>query len=237
MEKRSIDFVPGSVEWADFDPTATACAMALLDLSDLLPSEALAKLFDRYLDGLRRRWAGEVDWNNYGAYEIRIVGAMVGSGGARQPASMLARFLEERRPPAWNQWPEITWRNPRSPGHLGDLPHSWIGAEFILSALGLFAYERSRDASLVLAAGVPHEWLSGDGVAIRNLPVPHGELSFSLRRREADALAFALDASFPLPAGGVIFRPPLTGRIIQVDGAGDGVRFTDGSTSTEHVWR
>ena len=30
---RKLDFIPGSVEWADFDPTATANAMAFLDVA------------------------------------------------------------------------------------------------------------------------------------------------------------------------------------------------------------
>ena len=68
----------------------------------------------------------------------------------------------DRRPAAWNQWPEISWRDLRSPGHLGDVPHAWIGAEYVLAVLSAFAYERPGDAALVIAAGVSEAWLEGE---------------------------------------------------------------------------
>jgi hypothetical protein len=42
------------------------------------------------------------------------------------------------------------------------VPHAWIGAEFVLAVLGLFAYE-SADDSLVLAAGISAAWLDAGG--------------------------------------------------------------------------
>jgi hypothetical protein len=53
--------------------------------------------------------------------------------GERAAANELADFLlGDRRPLAWNQWPDISWRDPRSPGHIGDVPPAWIGAEYVL---------------------------------------------------------------------------------------------------------
>jgi hypothetical protein len=57
IAERKIDFVPGSVEWADFDPTATANAVALLGFLDDVPRDALERTFDEYLAGFRRRLA------------------------------------------------------------------------------------------------------------------------------------------------------------------------------------
>ena len=34
---------------------------------------------------------------------------------------------------------------------MGDVPHTWIGAEYVLSVLSMLAYERYADRSLVLA--------------------------------------------------------------------------------------
>ena len=90
---------------------------------------------------------GEIDWNNYSAYEIRILGALVRLGRRADAHELLEFFLADRRPQPWNQWPEISWRDPRSPGHLGDVPHAWIGAEYVLAVLGMFAYERPGDDS------------------------------------------------------------------------------------------
>ena len=64
---------------------------------------------------------------------------------------------------------------------LGDLPHGWVGSDFIRSFLDMFAYERGRDGALVLAAGVPHEWLAGSGLTVRALRTPHGALSYTVR--------------------------------------------------------
>ncbi len=72
---RQLKYIPGSVEWADFDPTATANAIAMLDESANLPADAVNWMFEEYFAGVRKKRAGEVDWANYTAYEIRIIGA------------------------------------------------------------------------------------------------------------------------------------------------------------------
>ena len=112
---RGLDYIPGSVEWADFDPTATATAIATTDAAERLPPGALAWTFDEYLRGLRRRRRGEIDWNNYSAYEIRILGALVRLGRCADAHELLEFFLADRRPTGWNQWPEISWRDRAEP--------------------------------------------------------------------------------------------------------------------------
>src|SRR6185295_13948160 len=180
IAERKIDYVPGSVEWADFDPTATANAVTLLGFLDDLPRDVLDRTFDEYLAGVRRRRSGAVDWNNYSAYEIRILGALVRLGRRADATELAEFFLDDRRPRPWNQWPEISWRDPRSPGHLGDVPHTWISAEYILAVLSLITYEREPDDALVLGAGVPAVWLAGSDVAVRGLPTRYGLLDFRL---------------------------------------------------------
>ena len=138
--------------------------------AERLPPAALARTFDEYLAACAGGARGEIDWNNYSAYEIRILGALVRLGRRDDAHELLAFFLGDRRPQPWNQWPEISWRDPRSPGHLGDVPHAWIGAEYVLAVLGLFAYERPADDSLVLAAGISAAWLDAGEVGIVDLP-------------------------------------------------------------------
>ena len=85
-----LDFIPGSAEWADFDPTATANAIALLDVAEGLDPKAVEQTFDRYLSDWRRRRSGALEWTKYSPYEIRIIGALVRLGrracGARAVA-------------------------------------------------------------------------------------------------------------------------------------------------------
>ncbi|RJR54826.1 MAG: hypothetical protein C4576_00415 [Desulfobacteraceae bacterium] len=213
-----IDFVPGSVEFGDFDPTATSIAINLLDQLYFLPPEETVKTFDKYLAGFRERKSGAVDWNNYSAYEIRIIGALVRLG-KREEAMELTRFmLADRRIPCWNQWPEISWRDASGPSFIGDLPHTWISGEYILAIRTMFAYEREEDHSLVIAAGVCEDWLAGgSAIRIENLPTHHGRLTYSLQKESGDTLLLKLQGDLRIPAGGIVVLPPLSRPILQVE--------------------
>ena len=187
----------------------SATALVTTDAAQRLPRAALAWSYDEYLAGFRRRRQGEIDWNNYTAYEIRIVGALVRLGRREDAHEQLDLFLSDRRPRVWNQWPEISWRDPRSPGHLGDVPHSWIGAEYVLAVLGMLAYESHADASLVLAARVSEAWLAGKGVEVEGLPTWWGPLGYRLWREGDATLRLELAPGLRTPPGGIVVRPPL----------------------------
>jgi hypothetical protein len=232
IAERHIAYVPGSVEWADFDPTATANAVALLGCLDDLPRAALDRTFDQYLEGFRRRCRGEVDWNNYSPYEVRIVGALVCLGRRADAVELVDFFLADRRPSAWNQWPEIAWRDPRSPGHLGDVPHTWIGAEYVIALRTMLAYERGADRALVLAAGVPASWLDdGAEVAVTGLPTHHGTLDLRLQRAGGDDVVASV-AGVDVPPGGIVLRPPLARPLASVEVNGRSVTTFDAGSVT-----
>jgi hypothetical protein len=153
--------------------------------------------------------------------------------GRRDDAVELAEFLlGDRRPLRWNQWPEISWRDPRSPGHLGDVPHTWIGAEYVLSFRSQLAYERQGDQALVLAAGIPASWLDDPaGVGAGDLPTYWGRLDFRLRRDGSEALVVELGGDLEPPPGGVVLRPPLPGPLVSVTVNGEEAPFdADGAT-------
>ena len=217
IERHTIDYVPGSVEFGDFDPTATANAIALLDLLHLLPKQATQRLYDVYLEGVRKRVAGTMAWNNYSAYEIRIIGALVRLGRRADALELLTIMLADQRTPAWHQWPEITWRDPAGPSFLGDLPHTWISAEYILSVCSLFAYERTSDNSLVVAAGTDRQWLEQAGtIGINDLPTYYGKISYQLSLKESDLMCLNLGGNLTLPPGGIVVQPPLLRPISRV---------------------
>jgi hypothetical protein len=231
---RNIPYIPGSVEWADFDPSATSTALTTTDAAQRLPEAALRYSYDEYLAGFRRRRDNEIDWNNYTAYEIRNIGALVRLGRREEAHELLEFFLSDRRPRVWNQWPEISWRDPRSPGHLGDVPHSWIGAEYVLAVLGMLAYE-SPDGALVLAAGASPAWLDGDGIEVKGLPTWWGTLGYRLRRDGSNALRVDLSPGLREPPGGIVVRPPLSRPLAGV--SGDGITSFDerGVTLSSHA--
>ena len=215
--RRNLDFIPGSIEWADFDPTATANAIYLLDVPDGLERSAIERTFDKYLADWRSKRSGVVAWANYTPYEIRIIGALVRLGRRDAALELLRFFLSDRRPRSWNQWPEIAWSDHAAPAHVGDLPHTWIAAEYVLAVRSLFAYERYADRSLVLAAGLASEWIEDAGVRVNDMPTAYGTLSFSLRKVDSATLRFEIQSAVPVK---MVLRPPLGAplRGVMVDG-------------------
>lgn len=212
IRERGLDFVPGSVEFADFDPSATSIAITVADELHHLPRPAIDQTYDKYLQGFRTRLSGEIPWTNYSAYEIRNIGALVRLGRRDDAHALLRFFLADRRLLAWNQWPEISWHDPLGPSFIGDMPHSWIGAEYILAVHSLFAYERGVDHSLVIAAGVLSEWLDDGGeVVVRDLPTRYGPLSYRLYREAPEVWRVILRGVLVTPPGGIIVMPPSDG--------------------------
>ncbi len=210
IAEHSLAYIPGSVEWADFDPTATANAIAQLDFADDLPAGPLHEMLETYLEGFRRKHRGEVQWLNYTAYEIRIIGAFVRIGKREEANELLEFFLSDRRPVEWNQWPEITWRDPRSPGHLGDVPHTWIAAEYMLALVSMIASEREASEKMVLASGLPWSWIAEEnGFSVRGLVTRYGKLDFQISISETRCITFDIGDGISLPPGGLFVAPPL----------------------------
>lgn len=206
---RQLDYIPGSVEWADFDPTATANALALFDVPQGLDRKALDWTFEKYLIDWRRKRTGELPWTNYTPYEIRIIGALVRLGRREAALELLRFFMSDRRPLAWNQWPEIAWRDPLAPAHIGDVPHTWIAAEFVLAVRSLFVFEDETRQQLVLAAGIDAAWMEGEGIRLDDVVTTFGTISYQLRRDHgSDAVSVEVKGDLQIPVGGIVIRLP-----------------------------
>jgi hypothetical protein len=227
--QRKLDFIPGSIEWADFDPTATANAIYLLDVPDGLDRAAVERTFDKYLADWRGKRSGASAWSNYTPYEIRIIGALVRLARRDAALELLRFFLSDRRPVPWNQWPEIAWRDRKAPAHVGDLPHTWIAGEYVLALRSLIAYEREADECLILAAGLALEWIEGAGVRVDRMPTLYGSLSYSLRKMDANTLRFQIDGGI---MGKIVLRPPLAAPLRSVTVNGSPCTSFDGDSVT-----
>jgi F5/8 type C domain len=216
---RDINYIPGSVELADFDPASTTIAIEPAGELDRLPHRELLATFERYFDEFQRRRASTT-WDSYTPYEMRTVGTFVRLGWRDRAHELLDFFLASRRPAAWNQWAEVVGREPRRPRFIGDMPHTWIGSDYIRSFLDLFAYARESDRSLVLAAGVPERWLKApEGVAVRGLMTRYGMLDYSLAKRGAE-LRLDVSGKLEVPPGGLVFAFPkgVPARVVTVNG-------------------
>ena len=69
-------------------------------------------------------------------------------------------FFEEQRPAAWRQWAEVVCRDSLKPRFIGDMPHTWVGSDYIRSVLDMFAYEREADRRSLIGAGIPEKWVA-----------------------------------------------------------------------------
>jgi hypothetical protein len=228
MAAHAIDYIPGSVELGDFDATSTTIALAPGGETANLPAAELRHTFERYYQEVRARGSGAGGPGvrgpalaSYTPYELRAVGAFVRLGWRARASEILAGFMADRRPPAWNQWPEVVWQPPRYPGFLGDLPHAWVAAEYIRSFLDLLVYERDADHALVIAAGVPAGWAeSRSGIAVRGLATPYGTLGYRLSAHGGEA-RLRLAGELRMPPGGLVVAWPFAagpGRTVTVNG-------------------
>lgn len=172
-----IDYIPGSVELGDFDATSTTIALSPVRAS--LDRDALHATFERYYAESMKR-IGSTSWEGYTPYETRTIGSFVRLGWRDRAQQMLAFFLGDLRPAAWNQWAEVVYRDPATPKFIGDMPHTWVGSDFIRSVLDMFAYEEDEN-TLVVGAGVPREWTRGTGVVLRGLRTQRGIVDLTMR--------------------------------------------------------
>ena len=139
---------------------------------------------------------------------MRTIGSFVRLGWRDRANQALKFFMAYRNPPGWRQWAEVAYREPRAPRYIGDLPHTWVGSDFVRSVLDMLAYERDRDSALVVAAGVPWSWIQGSGrTTVRDLRTSYGALGYSMRAR-GDAVQVALEPGLRLPPGGIVVVPP-----------------------------
>lgn len=206
MDRHSIDYVPGCADLGDFDATSTTIALSPTGAHAILPRAALERTFERYWEFFTERRDGG-DWDAFTPYEIRCVGAFVRLGWRERAGQLLDYFLEMRRPVGWRQWPEVVRKDARAAAFLGDLPHTWVGSDYIRSVLDLFAYERDADGALVVGAGVQRAWLDGPGVAVKNMETAYGRVDVAMRR-ENGVVTVRLEGD-AAPPGGFELRPPL----------------------------
>lgn len=207
MERHHIDFIPGAADLGDFDATSTTIAVSPGGELARLPRAALERTFERYWSGVQERRAPGAHWEAYTPYELRTVGTLLRLGHKDRALQLLEGFLRDQTPPAWNQWPEVVWRDPHAPKFIGDLPHTWVGSDFLRSAADLFAYEREEDSTLVIGAGIADAWLAGAGVAVHDLSTWWGKLSYRAIRA-AQGRVVTIERGIRVPPGGLLVYPP-----------------------------
>jgi hypothetical protein len=216
-----IDFLPGSVELGDFDPTSTAIALDPGGEGARLPQAPLARTFERYWEEFECRRRGATVAEAYTAYEVRNAPALVLLGQKNRAVELLQWLIDDQRPAPWRQWPEVSTRDPRAPRFLGDLPHGWIASSFVRTVRRMLAYERADEGALVLAAGVPAAWVhQPPGIRVRALATHFGPLDYTMCAEGENRVRVALGGNLRFPSAGIIVESPLSEplRRVTVDG-------------------
>jgi hypothetical protein len=203
VARAQIAYVPGCVELADFDATSTAIALSACDAQDAVPLALLTNTFARYLAYIHGRiHEGKPD--TFTPYEARNVDALVRLGRRAEARALLHHLVNAcTRPRAWNHLAEVVHADPRSPAYIGDMPHTWVGADVLNAIRTLFVYEAR--GTLVLGAGLDPAWIAR-GVAVTNLPTPFGAISFQLVQH-GDAFTFLADGTARPPRGFRVMLP------------------------------
>lgn len=209
MATHRIDYIPGSVELGDFDATSTTTAVNPGGEAAKMPQPALRRTFDKYWENFLARRDGSKEWVDYTPYEWRVVGTFVRMGQPERAREALDWFFTHSRPAAWNHWAEVVFRDRDTPRFIGDMPHTWVGSDFIRSVIDMFAYEREDDDALVLGAAIPREWVESEtGVGVEMLRTPYGMLTFSMKR-EGDTTVVRIDKGLTVPRGGIVIVSPI----------------------------
>ena len=194
-EARGSGLVPASADREDVDPTSTAIAFEPCRVEDVLPAECIAPTFDKYrehLDAIREPgFEGGIT-----PYEIRNLNALVALGRDEDAEALLSTALGWRRPAGWRQWAEVVWGNARVAEYIGDMPHTWIGAEFTTAIRRMLV--RENGTTLELLRAVPAQWWDGDGIVLNELPTSFGTLDL-VARRGTGRVTIELALSGPAP--------------------------------------
>ena len=208
MAHHKIDFIPGSADLGDWDATSTTIAVAPGGELGTLPRAALERTFRRYMEHLTARQEQQKG-AEYTPYEWRTVGTLIRLGWKADALRTAEALMNDRRPREWNQWGEVVWRDVRAPKFIGDMPHTWVGADFLRSALDLLAYDDEERNAVIVGAGVPDSWvLAGDGVQITGMRTWGGPLDIAIAGTPQSATV-RLGGTMRVPSGGVIVRSPL----------------------------
>ena len=177
MEKRGIKYVPGSADLGDFDPASTAIAIWPCNEMNNLPKKSKLETFNKYWDEFKKR--SNDDWvGGFSSHELRIANAFILLNQRNKLYKMISKFFEWKHPRAWNHWAETITSDYRMPQYVGDMPHAWIGAEYINVIRNMLILEDGN--KLYLGKGIPYEWVAeGKNIVIKDMPTYFGKISYS----------------------------------------------------------
>lgn len=194
MKNRSVSYIPGCVEKGDFDATSTSIALFPNGEMKYVPQPAFNNTFDKYFSWFTERAEGKLNWDAYTPYEVRNIGTFVYIGQKDRAHYALEYFMKDLRPNGWNHWAEVVANGYRTVRFIGDMPHTWVGSDYINAIRAMFVYEIDDDHSLVIGAGLKDSWVK-EGLAVKDLPTHFGTLNYSIAPAANNVTAVTVSGS------------------------------------------
>ena len=187
--------IHASADREDVDPSSTSIAFEPCRVEDVLPAEFLPATYD-----LAARHLREVTEPGFAgvftSYILRNLNAFVSLGRFEDAFRLLSAALAWRRPGGWRHWAEVVWGVPSLPEYIGDMPHTWVGAEFATAIRRMLI--RENGDTLELFRAVPDAWWEGEGIRLNDLPTTFGTANLRARRDQSRAM-IELTLTGPMP--------------------------------------
>jgi hypothetical protein len=203
MQNKGINYIPGCSELGDFDATSTTVALTPCNEFNNLPKPEIYNTFDKYYDYFVKRRENTIDWVNYTPYENRVIGSFIMLNQPEKAHALIDFFLKDQKPQNWYHWAEVVWKDDRFPGYIGDMPHTWVGSDFLNAIRSMFVYENEWDKSLVLGAALYQDWIDApQGMSVENLPTYFGEISYAIQK-DQNKYVFKIWGDVKLPENGI----------------------------------
>ena len=171
------------------------------------PAKQLAGMCEMFLSEFRRKHIERVPWNNYTAYEIRIIGALVQLGKRAEALELLefscriaarAAGISGPKSPAQSAQPRSSGRCRTRGSHRNTCSPSRVS-----SPTNAPPMTRSSSAQVWTKSGSPRPTASPSSTCR-----PHGTLDLTMKRETKGALLVELGGKLQLPRGGFVARPP-----------------------------
>lgn len=217
---KNIRHLPGAAELGDIDPTSSAGAIVYNNLIDYLPQAMRDYTFDHFFREITGRLLPGASFR-LTPYEFRTMAAYLRLGQKDRALTHLRFLLSCRRPEAWQHFAEVVVSDHREGTYIGDMPHTWVGAEAVISIAHLFVYEQGDQ--LIVGAGIDPDWLIAgkDPVRLARWATIHGSFHLEMAREADGAVRMQLDGS-AMPPGGFIIHSPDARALAGVEGLEEG---------------
>ena len=171
------DLIPGSADREDIDPTSTSIAFEPCRVDDALPAELVDATYDRAAERIKSISAPGFTRKLHALRPAQPQRLRVPRPVRRRiPATR--HDADSRRPRSWRHGPRSSGA-PRAPEYIGDMPHTWIGAEFVTAIRRMLLRENGR--TLELFRGAPDDWWETAGSGCANLPTAFGVVNLRAR--------------------------------------------------------